>query len=622
MNPTQWTTLRRVRAGILAAALLLLPSCAGPSPVRVVPRDARQMQSDLDTCALHGDTLSAYTTWLLQLLEAKESYEKDPLGTLVTLHAAALKEVHGPGLFGLAELSYLAAKRLNSRECYLAAAVYAYLFLLPDDPALAPSAYDRHFRWACDIYNRSLAKAFRDPKKSLLRLEPGRLKLPAGALQVEVDTSDFPFKTEGLELLPADDLDVVGLSFRVRDSGLGVPLIAVAKQRGQGTAGVGILDKTSVAATAFLRLRGGLADIGGGLSAVLELHSSSDTASVELAGRTVPLESDLSATVAYGIESADLWGFDLAGLFKSKDASRENGLILPRPFQHGKIPVVFVHGTASNPAYWAEMMNALTAEPEIRSHYQFWLFIYATGNPVVFSAATLRRSLAEVLKENDPEGADPALQRMVIVGHSQGGLLTKLMGVTVDADAACTKFLGAPLAELHLGEEQEKLMRECFDVRPLPYVERLVFLATPHRGSFQAARWYSRLFARLIAVPGEIGSLASQIAGSVPRDHLPPGLEERVPTSLDNMDPGNPVMRYLSDLPIDPRIHAHSIIPIGDAKEPAGADDGVVEYESAHLEGVDSEILVPSGHSCQSHPRTLIEMRRILLAHLAASSKP
>ena len=108
-----------------------------------------------------------------------------------------------------------------------------------------------------------------------------------------MDTSDFPFTTEGLELMPADELDVVGLSFRVRDSGLGVPLIAVAKQRGEGTAGVGILDETSVAATAFLRLRGGLTDIAGGLPAVLELHSSFDTASVELAGRTVPLESDL-----------------------------------------------------------------------------------------------------------------------------------------------------------------------------------------------------------------------------------------------------------------------------------------------------------------------------------------
>ena len=329
----------------------------------------------------------------------------------------------------------------------------------------------------------------------------------------------------------------------------------------------------------------------------------------------------LKSTVAYGIESANLWRFDVAGLFKS-DAVTQNGLILPRPFQPGRIPVVLVHGTASNPAYWAELMNALSVDPEIRSRYQFWFFIYSTGNPIVYSAATLRRALAEVLHEHDPEGVDPALKRMVIVGHSQGGLLTKLMGISTDADEVCTKVLGAPVAELHLEAKQEALLRECLDIRPLPYVERLVFVATPHRGSFLASKWFSHLFASLIAVPGEIGSVTGQIAGAVPRERLPPGMEDRVPTSLDNMDPGNPVMSYMADVPVDPRIHTHSIIPIGNAKQPAGADDGVVEYESAHLEGVESELLVPSPHSCQSHPRTMIEVRRILLAHLATGSTP
>ncbi len=613
--------LRHTRTKVLGTALLLLAGCSAPPPVRVVPREGYEQQLEIEPCALFGDSLSRWTIWLLRMLELEQRYEDDPLGTLAELHAAALEEVHAPGLFSLAELNYHTAQRLNNRECYLAAAVYAYLYLLPEDPALAPSAYDRRFRWACDIYNRSLELAFRDPKKSLLRLEPGRREVPGGAVQVEVDTSEFPYTTEGLELLPTDELDVVGLSYRVRTAGLGVPLIAVAKQRGEGTAGVDVLDTTSVAATVFLRLRGGLTDIAGGIPAVLELHSSTDEASVTLGDRSVPLESDLTATVAYGIQSANLWRFDIAGLFKG-DAVRQNGLILPRPFQPGRIPVVLVHGTASNPAYWAELMNALTVDPQIRSRYQFWFFIYSTGNPIVYSAATLRRALAEVLQQHDPEGLDPALKRMVIMGHSQGGLLTKLMGITVDADEVCTKVLGAPVAELHLGADQEKLLRECFDIRPLPYVERMVFVATPHRGSFLAAKWFSHFFAGLIAVPGELGSVAGQIAGAVPREHLPPGMEDRVPTSLDNMDPGNPVMSYLADIPVDPRIHTHSIIPIGDAEQAAGADDGVVEYESAHLEGVESELLVPSPHSCQSHPRTIIEVRRILLAHLATGPTP
>ena len=209
--------VKRRSPRIAAAALLLVASCSGPPPVRVVPRDPQQLQHALDTCALHGDTLSARTVWLLRLLELEEQYADDPLGTLQALHARVLGEVQGPGMFSLAELSYHTARRFGSRECYLAAAVYAYLYLLPEDPALAPSAYDRRFRWACDIYNHALAQAFRDPKQSLLRLEPGRREVPAGALQIELDTSNFPFPTEGLELIPADELDVVGLSIRVRD---------------------------------------------------------------------------------------------------------------------------------------------------------------------------------------------------------------------------------------------------------------------------------------------------------------------------------------------------------------------------------------------------------------------
>jgi hypothetical protein len=47
-----------------------------------------------------------------------------------------------------------------------------------------------------------------------------------------------------------------------------------------------------------------------------------------------------------------------------------------------------------------------------------------------------------------------------------------------------------------------------------------------------------------------------------------------------------------------------------------GQTDGVVAYESAHIEGVASELVVRSGHSTQSHPETIEEVRRILREHV------
>jgi pimeloyl-ACP methyl ester carboxylesterase len=606
------------RLCFLTLPLALLPAgCRlAPPEVRVVPRSEQELHRDLDTCALHSDVPSARTSWLLRLMEAEQEFAEDPIETLRLLHGRLLELPSRPAYFSLAELAYLAGERRESRDCFLAAAVYAYLYLLSAE-GTPPSPYDRHFRWACDIYNRSLVRALMEPRDESLELEPGRRTLPTGFLDVAVDLAGFPFETQGLQLLPADALEVRGLGFRVRDSGLGAPLIAVVKRRGEGTAGVGILDRTSVSATLFLRIQGELRDIETGVEAVLELHSTYDATTVAVGEERVPLEADPSATIAYGIERADLGRFDLRGLFRGKEARKQNGLILLRPFMPGRIPVVLVHGTASNPSKWAELINSLHVDPLIRGRVQFWLFIYATGNPVVYSAATLRDSLQEMVRERDPEGTDEALKHMIVVGHSQGGLLAKMTGIRLRADDFARSVLGSPLEELELSPQSAQLLRRCFDVDPLPMVDRIVFVSTPHRGSFLAASWFARMFAKMIAVPGEIVGVTQQIVGSVP-ERLPKGLETRVPTSLDNMNPANPSLKFLAQAHIDPRVHVHSIVAIGKAKDPAKADDGVVAYSSAHLEDAESELLVPSGHSCQSHPRTIIELRRILREHISA----
>jgi hypothetical protein len=93
-----------------------------------------------------------------------------------------------------------------------------------------------------------------------------------------------------------------------------------------------------------------------------------------------------------------------------------------------------------------------------------------------------------------------------------------------------------------------------------------------------------------------------------------------LPTSVDNMTPGNPFIRALAQLPVAPGVANHSIIAVqGDGPMEKG-NDGIVEYTSAHLEGVDSELVVRAGHSCQSDPHVIQEIRRVLLLHAAAES--
>jgi len=57
----------------------------------------------------------------------------------------------------------------------------------------------------------------------------------------------------------------------------------------------------------------------------------------------------------------------------------------------------------------------------------------------------------------------------------------------------------------------------------------------------------------------------------------------------------------------------------GGTGPPQGKNDGVVAYDSVHIDGVASELVVDSPHSCQSNPHTIEEVRRILLEHLGGS---
>jgi pimeloyl-ACP methyl ester carboxylesterase len=311
-----------------------------------------------------------------------------------------------------------------------------------------------------------------------------------------------------------------------------------------------------------------------------------------------------------------VWDFEIAGFrrpdFLLPGASRSKGLVFINPYRPGRIPVIFVHGTASSPARWAEMANELLGDPRIASRYQFWFFIYNSGQPVLISAAKLRDALKLAVKDLDPQGKDPALQKMVVVGHSQGGLLTKLM-VVQGGDVFWNGVSEVPFAKLSFSKKTGDLIRDAMYFEPLPFVTRVIFISTPHRGSYLAENWLGMLGRRFINAPAALSTAALEL------DELREKAALRgswhLPTAIDNMDWSNPGLRILYSQPIAPWVHAHSIIPV--KTQPFEmSEDGVVRYESAHIEPVDSELVVfPSGHSTQSNPRTIEEVRRILYEH-------
>lgn len=212
----------------------------------------------------------------------------------------------------------------------------------------------------------------------------------------------------------------------------------------------------------------------------------------------------------------------------------------------------------------------------------------------------------------DPEDQDPMLQQMVVIGHSQGGLLTKLTA-THTGEALLRAATGKTLAELDLSAEDEKLVLRLAVYEPLPEVKRVVFISTPHRGSYRAGGFARRLARRFLALPSQAVTTTAELLTLVPK--LSPDVKLAA-TSIDTMAPDNPAMLVLAEIPVTPPIKAHSIISVKNDAVPPDGDDGVVKYTSAHIEGVESELVVRSKHSCQGKPATIEEVRRILLLHL------
>jgi hypothetical protein len=209
-----------------------------------------------------------------------------------------------------------------------------------------------------------------------------------------------------------------------------------------------------------------------------------------------------------------------------------------------------------------------------------------------------------------------------VMGHSQGGLLTKLTAID-SGNAFWANVSDKPLDELKFAPESKELLRAALFVKPLPFVREVIFLATPQRGSYLAGpQFVRRIAAYFVRLPSDVLRLGVDLA-TLGAAGAPTLSLNRIPTSIDNMSPGNPFVQSIAEIPVNPTVIAHSIIAV-DSDEPLDqAGDGVVKYQSAHIEGVASELIVRSPHSgMQAAPATIEEVRRILLAHSARSACP
>jgi pimeloyl-ACP methyl ester carboxylesterase len=629
------------RAGWLGLvyAAMLLASTPGCAAIRVHRTADVDLPAAWRASALEDGDLSERTRQTLRQLDLARVYARHPDEAATRLHILACRDPQPDLLFALAEIHFVRGRRTERAHDTMAAvsryylcAGYAYHYLFDERAeetarSTAPTSaavFDPRFRLACDLYNGALAKCITAAQRvgQLDSRQALRIPTAQGDFILSVAHTGFAWKPEEFgPLLLCEDYKIEGLSNQYRGYGLGVPLIATRSMKAPPSRYFPAT--ASFAATAFFRFEGSLDDLPRRQCGQLVLYNPLAVQTVEVAGRQVPLESDLTTPLGYFLAESKLDEIGLTGFVWGDSIRNKTGLHMLAPYQPGKIPVVLVHGLLSSPLTWAPVFNDLQADPVLRERYQFWYYFYPTGEPYLAAAAKLRDELARLREDFDPQHKDPALDEIVLAGHSMGGLVSRLLTVNGGDD-----FWGLvspePFSRLKLKPETRTELQQVFYFRRDPGVKRVIFLGTPHRGSKLSPSKVGRLAVGLVQVPRDLMATAKDVVAENP-DLAKIGGPTQIPTSVDLLAPGSPALELLASRPRPPRVHYHSIIgevppnwaPLetwlsGD-HEPG---DGVVPYKSAHLDGVDSELVVKADHfHVHHHPRAILEIRRILLEH-------
>lgn len=631
----------RLCAAAVAAALAL-SGCSAQRAVALRSSPLNPLSQTLKLGTWSGPEPTPRTLQLLRVYGLEDDLGGSPEKLLEQFQAVTDRDPTPEKVYALAELAYLGGQKQEkhnperAKQLYSAAVLHAYRYLFDSRLQPARNAYDPQFRASCELYNTALETSLRLENR-LRGIRPGEtytFASSAGVCDIVCQLRSGTWRPEDFARFEfASDYDIYGLQNHYRRYGLGVPLIAVRQRYADEPASARYYPpELSFPVTALVRPCGMIyppaPDAAPRHQAVLELYDPLATDTVPIGGSLVPLESDLTTPLAHFLANPQFDNLADTGLFDGEallNPGSENnrpvvGLYMVQPYERGKIPVVFIHGLWSSPMTWMAMFNDLRSIPELRENYQFWFYLYPTGQPFWISAAQFRRDLAEVRSALDPQRREAALDQMVLVGHSMGGLVARLQ--TIESGDRFWRLVSEhPFSEIQTDADLREKLRSVFFFQANPSVRRVVTIGTPHHGSRFSNTMTQWLGDKLISLPQALVE-SQQAIYRDNQDLVENGAILKVRTSIDSLAPDSPFLPAMLDSPPQPDVHYHNIIGLmpekGIVGHWAGESDGVVTLESARTPDAESEIVVPSPHTTiHTHPLAVLEVRRILLEHLA-----
>lgn len=339
---------------------------------------------------------------------------------------------------------------------------------------------------------------------------------------------------------------------------------------------------------------------------------------VVIGGNRYPLAADFTAPIGLALAELKPRKQEIERLFKPEEFRDSTRLARLQPYEAEKIPLLLIHGLGDSHATWSPMVEALRNDPIIRKNYQIWFFSYPSGYPYPMTAAMLRERLQAIKKRY------PDHKKMVVVGHSMGGMIARTL-ITDSGLKIWNSVFDTPPSQTPLSDATNRLLKDALIFDHQPDVARVILCSASLGGSEKATGFVGKLGATLIGSPKDFKSETREFVLLAK-----PTAEEvkikQFPNSIDLLDPKNRFITTINSIPVTPGIPYHSII--GDRGKGGNLDrtkpqstDGIVAYWSSHIDGAQSELIVPSHHWSNQHPMAIAEVQRILKLHLRTSSR-
>ncbi|GAF52746.1 LOW QUALITY PROTEIN: hypothetical protein JCM18900_11279 [Psychrobacter sp. JCM 18900] len=417
----------------------------------------------------------------------------------------------------------------------------------------------------------------------------------------------------------------------------------------------------------------------------IHLYNPYQTESVNILNDDYPLAANFSAGYGLWLSENQLDGVGYLNLITRQPDAQLPKLFMLEPYDPDKRVLIMLHGLASSPATWVNLTNDILNDDKLRDNYQVWQIFYPTNLPILENRYQIQQLINSTYQQTDPDGKKSASQNSVIISHSMGAIIARMMlsdeNLVDDLDKLNDKDILSSNEKQQIrnalktsfGEDE---LKERFELQALPQVDTAVFLSAPFRGTDYADRWFTRALRRIVYLPvGLVKTFTDNLATIATQGDLAqnPLGALYLQNGASQLSDKSSFIELTKDITMNERITYHSIIANNDADitkglaqtQPNGAkidlsqaveenagnetasvdvsdnnetsqlppeplvaavtvnndisqalterlSDGIVPYNSAHLDGAASETIINGGHSIQTNPQTILTLRRIL----------